>query len=192
MGKIKSADSVPMMYLEATKPAQPKTISLAAAVNSQSTLENCLRRSPDVVSGEVRLRIYEGYSSAGKAYNQALADSEADILILAHQDVYLPSGFLETLRAEIEQLDRIDPDWALAGVIGLNTDGVLRGHVWSTGLAQLLGKQTTTPVEAATLDELMLVVREASGLMFDPELPSFHLYAADAIETAKAFQECKQ
>ena len=73
------------------------TIDLAAAVSSQAVLTNCLLRSPDVASGALALRTYEGCRSIGEAYARAFADSSADILILAHQDVYLPAGFTDQL-----------------------------------------------------------------------------------------------
>lgn len=167
-------------------PIRTRTIDLAAAVNSVSVLENCLRRSPDVAEGRLKIRTYQGFASAGLAYNAALMESEADILILAHQDVYLPEGFLNRIDRELEALTRIDPDWQIAGLIGLDDSGTLVGHTWCTGNAELLGEPVPRPTPVTTLDELMLIVRRASGFQFDPDLPGFHLYAADAIETARA------
>ena len=163
-----------------------RTIDLAAAVNSRLVLENCLCRSPDVSSGALPLRTYEGYPSASRAYNQALADSDAEILILAHQDVYLPGGFLAGLHDQLSQLGKIDPNWAIAGVMGLDESGALHGRTWSSGLGQVVGDPPERPAVIATLDEMMLIIRRAAGVQFDENMPGFHLYAADAVETAKA------
>jgi hypothetical protein len=166
--------------------AAARSIDAAAAVNNTDVLANCLARSPDVASGALTLRTYEGYRTAGAAYNQALAESAADVLVLAHQDVYLPSGFLAGAREQVRRLDALDPDWALAGVTGLDAQGTFHGRTWSTGLGQLLGEAPAAPVAVETVDEMLLFVRRGSGLQFDADLPGFHLYAADAIQIAKA------
>ena len=161
-------------------------VSLAAAVNSPSALANCLSRSPDVATGALTLRRYEGFSSAAAAYNRAITEAGADIVVLAHQDVYLPGGFLQGALEQIRRLDALDPTWALAGVAGLDARNVFQGRTWSSGLGVLLGARLDTPAAVETLDEMLLFVRVASGLRFDEQLTGFHLYAADAIQIAKA------
>ena len=37
-----------------------------------------------------------------------------------------------------------------------------------------------------SLDELLIVLRRSSGLRFDPDLPHFHLYGTDIVQTALA------
>ena len=162
------------------------SIDLAAAVNNRTVLTNCLQRSPDVASGELPLRIYEGFGSAGAAFERAFAESAADVLVLAHQDVYLPAGFLERLRGQLAKLDALDPAWGVAGTIGLDADEVLTGQAWSSGLKRLLGERVKAPTPVVTLDELLLIVRRGSGVGFDPELPGFHMYAGDIVQTARS------
>jgi hypothetical protein len=162
------------------------SFELAAAVNSQEILENCLKRSPDVASGELQLRNYEGYGCAAAAYNAALRDARADVLILAHQDVYLPAGFLAGATKRLAELSRIDPDWAVAGVAGQDHGRVFRGQTWSSGLGTVLGQRPTAPIHVATLDEMLIFIRREAGLSFDEAMPSFHLYAADVVKTAEA------
>lgn len=163
-----------------------RSVSVAAAVNNLLVLENCLGRSPDIRGGDLSLRTYEGARSAGAAYNQALDETSDEILVFAHQDVYLPAGFLTRLHAQISLLDRMDPDWALAGAVGLDEHHGVQGRTWSSGMGQLVGRAIREPTAIATLDEMLLIVRRASGCRFDDEMPSFHLYAADAVQTAKA------
>lgn len=175
-----------MAHAEMTLPPQvERTIDVAAAVNSQAVLDNCLRRSPDVSSGALKLRTYEGFSSASRAYNAALSDTSADVLILAHQDVYLPAGFLSGFQDQLRKLEAIDPNWAIAGVMGLDAEGGLHGRTWSSGLGHTVGDAPEQPMPIATLDEMLIVVRCASGVRFDEALPGFHLYAADAVQAAK-------
>lgn len=162
------------------------SLDLAAAVNNRDVLENCLRRSPDVASGALPLRTYENYRTAASAYNAALEDATGEVLILAHQDVYLPAGFLAGARARLAELTDLDPHWAVAGVAGLDERRVFHGRTWSSGLGVMLGKQPAAPVAIETLDEMLLFVRRGADLRFDEAMPSFHLYAADIVKTAEA------
>ena len=107
----------------------------AAAVNDHAVLRQCLSASPDIAAGSLPLRTYEGFRSASAAYNRALDEAEADFLILVHQDVYLPRFYLDRLDVALRRLDEIAPDWAVAGVVGADSEGVLHGRVWSTGSA---------------------------------------------------------
>jgi hypothetical protein len=156
----------------------------AAAVNDHAVLHQCLSASPDIASGALSLRTYEGFRSAAAAYNRALEETNAEILILVHQDVYLPRGYLAKLDAALRQLDEIAPDWAVAGVVGADKEGVLHGRVWSTGVGDVIGGDGGLPAKVETLDEMILLIRTAPGLRFDETMPGFHLYAADIIQIA--------
>lgn len=159
-------------------------LAVAAAVNDQKVLSQCLAASPDIASGAVTLRTYEGFPSAGAAYNQALEETDAEILILAHQDVYLPHGYFGLLDPLLRALDHIDPDWAVAGVVGADAEGILHGRVWSSGLGKLVGREGHLPAQVETLDEMILIMRIRARLRFDEKLPGFHLYGADIIQIA--------
>jgi hypothetical protein len=52
-------------------------------------------------------------------------------------------------------------------------------------LQRIVGSPFSEPVEAETLDELLLVVRRSSRLRFDEQLPGFHLYGTDICLTAR-------
>jgi hypothetical protein len=172
------------------KPTKPEaampSIAVAAAVNNPRVLANCLERSPDIAEGRLALRTYRDFPSASAAYNQGLDEAGADVVAFAHQDVYLPRGFLARAQRHVAALTARDPDWAVAGVIGIDPAGATRGETWSTGIGKVVGKPIDDIAEVVTLDEVLLLVRRASGLRFDPEMPSFHLYAADAVQTARA------
>jgi hypothetical protein len=161
-------------------------VEVGAAVNNRAVLANCLARSPDIRSGALKLRTFEGCKSAALALNAALDRAEAPYVLLVHQDVYLPAGFAARLAKEISTVEAVDPDWAVAGVIGLDARDVAHGQTWSSGRACVVGIQSQYPALVETLDELLLLVRRASGVRFDENLPGFHLYAADIVQTAKA------
>ncbi len=158
---------------------------VAAAVNERTTLAQCLARSPDIMSGAFRLMVYEGYSSAAKAYNAALNTcGDADYVIFAHQDVYLPYGSYARIRAELQRLSAIAPNWAVAGVIGGDATRTIIGETWCSGHRRILGHRVKAPTQVETLDEMLLIVRRAPNFDFDVNLPSFHLYGADIILAA--------
>ena len=160
-----------------------RNIIVAAAVNDRAILENCLRRSPDIAQGVLPLTVLEGYSSASKAYNEVLRKAPAGTLIIfAHQDVYLPADYGARLRHRIDELERTDPDWAVLGLSGRRADGKFAGKVWSTAAKMVQQSDFPFPVRVVTLDELLLVVKAGTGLLFDEQLPGFHMYAADIVQ----------
>jgi len=159
--------------------------AIAAAVNDRDVLDRCLRASPDVREGGIPVAVYEGYKSAGAAYNAALDEAAGEILILAHQDVYLPRNFIALLGAKLAELDALDPDWAVVGLMGSMDDGQRVGSSWSSGLAGVMFAPGTLPARVQSLDEMLIVVKVAAGLRFDPALPSFHLYGTDIVQSAR-------
>jgi glycosyltransferase involved in cell wall biosynthesis len=159
--------------------------SIAAAVNNEGILRQCLARSPDIVSGTLRLNTYRGYQSAARALNDAIDNASSDILILVHQDVYLPRGWLARLTTQINALDTAFPNWSVIGAFGRTINGNDVGRVWSSGLSRELGQADFKPSEVISLDELLLVLRRSSGLRFDEMLPSFHMYGTDIVLQGK-------
>lgn len=161
-------------------------IAVAAAVNSQQVLEQCLAHSPDIASGIVPLRIYEGYQIAALAYNKALAECDAEWLVLAHQDVYLPKGFIARAVEALTHLSEVAPDWAVAGLVGATNDRNIHGRIWCSGNGGEIGDGAALPARVITLDELVLIIRTDAGLQFDDQLPGFHMYGADIVLQAEA------
>lgn len=158
-------------------------IIVGAAVNNRAILDNCLRRSPEIASDQLPLTIQEGCVSAAQAYNRILDLAPAGALVVfVHQDVYLPAGFAERLRAAVGGVESIAPDWAVLGGLGLDRKRRLAGRVWSTGLQEFIEGSLPLPAATETLDEYMLVLRNDGRLRFDEALPGFHLYAADIIQ----------
>ncbi len=161
--------------------------TLVVAVNDEAVLRGTLLASPDIDSHCQVIPKY-GFSSAGAAYNSALAETTSDIVVFAHQDVYLPKGWFAALSRSLRALAITDPNWGVLGVFGVSRGNAsdMRGHCYSTGLKRVLGDPFDAPIEAGVLDELLLVVRRGSGLKFDNGLPSFHLYATDICLQARA------
>ncbi|MBE2275271.1 MAG: hypothetical protein IAE87_03130 [Rhodobacteraceae bacterium] len=159
-------------------------IGLVAASHSPALLAANLGRSPCLAS--LPLHVEADAPSAAVAYNRALDTTDAEVVVFLHHDVYLPRGWDMLLRARLDQLAGIDPDWALFGPFGVALDAAHVGPVWSSSLGQIVGRVPLTPVEVQSFDELMIVLRRSSGLRFDEALPGWHLYGTDIVAQARA------
>lgn len=159
--------------------------SVGAAVNDRGVLARCLARSPDIAKGGLGLATYEGYDSAAKALNAALEASPTPIAILAHQDIYLPEGFLDRLIAQINQLESEGRAWGVLGPFGLRSDGDAAGRVYSVAIGRELGTRLPAPQPVVCFDEIVLVLKRDGGLRFDEDLPGFHLYGVDIVLQAR-------
>jgi hypothetical protein len=141
-------------------------------------------RSPDI--GQVDgLILQRGYAGAAEAYNGAMANAKSGVIVLIHQDVYLPAGWFQQVEAAINRLAHADPHWGVLGVYGVTVAGEFRGHLYCNANQCALGQPIQEPVEVGTLDEVVLIVRKDSGLQFDSGLKGFHLYGADICLAAR-------
>ena len=148
------------------------------ASNDAAVLKTCLASSPCVGHAH-DFQVMRGYASAGAAYNAGMRKAGAEVIVFAHQDVYLPCGWEEGLSKAVERLSDNDPDWGVLGVFGIARGLEPRGHIYCTGLQKVLGAPFDEPIECHSLDEVLLVIRRSSGLSFDAQLPGFHLYGTD-------------
>ena len=172
-----------------TTPGRPwsrRSLAIAAAVNNEEILRDNLGASPVFQDAGLALRAERGHDSAGRAYNHALDRTEAEIVVFAHQDVYLPEAWCRKLRAAIETLEARRENWAVLGIVGVDRSGALVGRSWSNGLHLEIDTHLTAPTAAQAVDELVIVLNRASGLRFDAELPGFHLYGTDLVQSALA------
>ena len=156
------------------------------AVNDRAILGSCLERSPDVASGRLPVIVIEGAASMPAAYNAGLAQTGRTICVFAHQDVYLPRGWLDLAVAQLNALTARDPTWEIAGPYGVRPDGVHVGRVWDVTMERELGAPGLAPARVGSLDELVLIVRRDADFHFDPALPHFHLYGTDVVQAALA------
>jgi hypothetical protein len=157
-------------------------ICLVSSVNNQAILENNLLRSPDVA--ETPLLIMQGFTSAAAAYNAALDKTPAEVIVFLHQDVYLPTGWVECIRRRIVEVNEIDPNWAVLGLCGVAPNNTFVGHVWCGAAGHELGAEFVGPKPVESVDELLIVIRRKAGLRFDENLPGFHLFGTDIAQTA--------
>lgn len=162
-----------------SNPSLLDRITFVAAVNNREILAQNLLASP-IFSGphDCEILIQENFTSASKAYNQAIQRAANDLLIFVHQDVLLPEAWLLQLEKALSYLSGTDPDWGVLGCWGAKQKGQHCGHIYSSGLG-VLGAPFERPVPVQTLDEAVLLVRKGSNLRFDESLPHYHLYGTD-------------
>lgn len=168
--------------------AKQPSLAVVAPVNDDECLVGNLASSPMFSENGVPLIVKRGYKSAASAYNDGLDCADADIVIFAHQDVYLPLGWDKKLLYAIQELELRGENWAVLGVIGSDKDGKLVGGAWSNGLQwKIESEKFDSPAPVRSFDEIVLVLRKNGGLRFDENLPGFHLYGTDiAMSAAKA------
>lgn len=152
--------------------------TLISATNNEDVLKACLLSSPDIrEASEVKLQ--RGYPSAAAAYNRAIDKAQSDLLIFVHQDVYLPHGWLTSLRQALDLLSTFDPNWGVLGVYGVNKswdDGA--GFIYCAANGKL-GNAFEGVRQVRSLDEVILILRKSSKLRFDERMPGFHMYGTD-------------
>jgi len=175
---------------EQRKDTYSDSLAVVAAVNDGEVLSNNLAVSPMLAEDRVPLIIERGHQSAASAYNAGLDRTTADVVIFAHQDVYLPRGWEAKLITAIDALNHHNKNWAVLGIIGVDTthrvDATHRivGRVWSSGLGCEIGCLLDFPVRAVSIDELAIVLRKEARLRFDEDLPGYHLYGTDIVQMA--------
>ncbi len=160
------------------------SIRVVSAVNDHGILASCLARSPDIACGSLPLIVVEGAASMAQAYNEGLKQCKPGIVLLAHQDVYLPRGFLARCLAVLHKLDEVDSSWMVAGPYGVAASGEHIGRVWDVAIGRELGSVGFEPTPIVSLDELLLMLRWDGSFSFDPALPHFHLYGTDLVQSA--------
>lgn len=159
--------------------ATPITFVVPIAANGREILESNFLASPCLRSTHPHeIIIQENFSSAARAYNDALGKSTNDLVVFCHSDIFLPEPWISQLQQALDCLEVQDPRWGVLGCGGINPDGSGGGHIYSSGLG-ITGEPFEQPRAVQTLDEIVLVLRKSSGLRFDESLPHFHMYGAD-------------
>lgn len=160
-------------------------VAYIIASNNQEVLQNTCLASPDIASGSNQVIVAERFTYSGLAYNYGIRKATEPILCFVHQDVYLPQGWQRRLAEAIRVLRDKSPRWAVLGIVGVNGAGQIRGRCWSNGLQRQVGGILPEPISVDSIDELVIVLRRNCGLFFDENLPGFHFYGTDIVQTAK-------
>jgi hypothetical protein len=152
-------------------------VTFVISVNNRQIFGGNFMASPCLQASH-QILVQENFSSATKAYNDAIDRSLNDLIVFCHQDVFLPETWLSELRQAIDYLHVHDPNWGVLGCSGMTGDRRHWRYLYSSGLG-VSGQPLTRPEPVQTLDEVVLILRKSSGLRFDERLPHYHLYGTD-------------
>ncbi|TDT73102.1 hypothetical protein BDE40_3284 [Litoreibacter halocynthiae] len=161
-------------------------LCIVTASNNPACLELNLMQSPMVKCGQVGVQVEYDAPSATIAYARGMAATTSQIIVFAHQDVYFPRGWEEQLACVLDDLETRDPDWAILACCGISVIGDFIGDVWSTSLGGRIGAPMGNPQPVQSVDELVIIMRRSAGLTWDTELPNFHMYGTDIVQSALA------
>ena len=117
---------------------------------------------------------YEPYST----FNTIRPNTIEPYIIFCHQDLLLNQGHgFDQLVKVIEELDKLDPNWAVLGNAGININDETIIRV--TDRYNLKHWSASFPQRVYSLDENFLVVKSSANVSCSSELRGFHLYATD-------------
>ncbi|PLY05625.1 MAG: acyl esterase [Arcobacter sp.] len=118
---------------------------------------------------------YDAYDG----YNQFLNKSNGEYIILAHQDLVLEFDDIEILKQRIEEMNKLDPNWAILGNCGFSKDNINKRftRITDPGVDNL--KEGPFPSKVGSLDENFLVVKNDANLCLSKNIGHYHLYGTD-------------
>jgi len=156
-------------------------LSLVCCVNRREVFEDCVIRSLERRGAIRRIEILcidncTNRWSVPQALNLGLDRAQAPVIVFCHQDVWMPEGWLDRSLSQMALIERTDPRWGVAGVMGVGFDGAFAGHVKDPHTNRPFGR---LPRKVQSLDEVCLMIRRTSGLRFDENLGGYHFYGAD-------------
>jgi hypothetical protein len=111
-------------------------------------------------------------------FNQIQETTPEPYIIFCHQDILLNQGddFAQLVK-RLEELESIDPRWAIAGNAGVNSQYDLVAKITDpNNTATWQGK---LPQRVHSLDENFLVTKTSANLSTSKTLSGFHFYATD-------------
>jgi 2-polyprenyl-3-methyl-5-hydroxy-6-metoxy-1,4-benzoquinol methylase len=161
-------------------------VTVGVCTNDPVTLRENLLASPCLHDGGNEILTVEGAASAAEGLNAVIAQAKHELVVLAHQDVYLPAWWINRLWRQYDKARRITGDKVgVMGVFGvLGTPGGIQCSGRVCDRDTLIDEATPLPIRTGSLDELALIVPRNTPLRFDPAL-GFHLYGTDICLTAE-------
>lgn len=111
--------------------------------------------------------------------NQFLNKASGSYIILVHQDVEFKFDNIDVLMQRIDEMNSIDPNWAILGNTGYNIDNINKQYTRITDPGQIDYKVGPFPSKVSCIDENIMIVKNDLNLMFSSNIGHYHLYGAD-------------
>lgn len=116
---------------------------------------------------------YDGF----KGIKTFLTKATGKYIIICHQDILLSYDKIDTLMKCIEELNHLDPNWAIAGNAGYN--GLTQKAMRISDPYEMNASKGNFPAPVQSLDENFLVLRKDANLSISNDLTGFHFYGVD-------------
>lgn len=125
---------------------------------------------------------FDGYSGI----NRAILEAKGRYLIFCHQDVLFCFDKKPVLDASLQELNKIDSRWAVAGNAGKDTYGHMKIRITDPHTVNIA--QGDFPEKVMSLDENFLVINRENPVFCSTNMSGFHLYATDFCLNAQESQ----
>jgi hypothetical protein len=155
-------------------------------VNDDAQLEANLLSSPCLrAPSPHQVLLFRDRATAADGLNAGIAQAVNELVVLVHQDVYLPEGWPARLVEQWQQAVGRGGAVGVAGVFGLTSELAERGHRGRVvDREHLLTSDAPLPADVDVIDELVMVLPRETSLRFDPAL-AWHLYGLDLCLSAR-------
>ncbi len=124
------------------------------------------------------------YDSLAHAMNAGIEKSNNEIIVIVHEDTFLPAGWQTELETAIEEIEKSNPEWGILGVAGLDKTGVPAGHYSDPNNFCNTFKNGDKFVEATSVDEHLMIFRRKLNPKADENIVGIHGIGTDMVLTA--------
>ncbi len=118
------------------------------------------------------------YSNLSQAINAGLDRAHHELIVVVHEDVYLPPEWQICFESSLKAIEQRDPDWGVLGTAGWTEAAVQVGH-WRDPLGYRNTFADQQFIEVKRIDEQVMVLRRSHELRPDPHLPGIHHIGED-------------
>jgi SAM-dependent methyltransferase len=160
------------------KASRKAAFSVIVPVNRPWQYELNILRSPGLSEVGAKVVCVQSAENAAAAFASGLAETTTPWVIMAHQDVYFPSGTGLAIASELAAIEDSGLAGTPVGFAGVSKDaaGVSRYSGWVIDRQHLF--QHPGSVSAESIDELAIALHRDSKIVIDPQL-GWHLWATD-------------
>lgn len=115
--------------------------------------------------------------------NRFLREAQGEFVVICHQDVIISIDDRNKLEQLIDQVTRLDDNWAILGNAGINN--MYNTSMVITEADLRVYRKGILPSKVISLDENFLLVKSRCNLAVSADLKGFHMYGTDICLIAK-------
>lgn len=168
----------------------PARFTVVVPTNEERQLRANVEASPGLREVAASVVSVRRAASPADAVAQARPHVATDWLLLAHQDVYFPSGFGAQLNAVLAAVPADERSRTVIGFVGIGVDRATRQPVQAGHVIDRVHRADFAASDTAlSIDELAIVLPRDAALAIDPAL-GWHLWATDLCLRLIAEQQC--